>query len=177
MEKLIDGCINGKPKARKELFRRFHKVLLGTCLRYSRDKHEAEDILLEGFIQIYAKIESYSYNGSFEGWLKRIMVNTAIDYFRKNKKENLHHNIDDFNDIVSADIDVLNQLSAKEILNLIQTLPQGYRITFNLFAIEGYSHKEISKKLHVTESTSKSQVRKARLWLIKKLKENYDLTS
>lgn len=174
MEKLIDGCIKGKHKARKELFRQYRRILLGICLRYARDKSEAEDILLEGFIRIYSKIGTYSNAGSFEGWLKKVMLHTAIDYFRKNRKENFHQNIDDYNDLVSEDIDSLKQLSAKEILGLIQTMPQGYRIVFNLFAIEGFSHKEIAEKLQVTESTSKSQVRKARFWLMKKLKNNYD---
>ncbi len=174
MEKLIDGCKAGKQKARKELFRRYHKMLLGICMRYSRDKSEAEDILLEGFIQIYSKIGTYSNNGSFEGWMKRVMVHTAIDYFRKNQKHNIHHNIDDYNDIVVEDVDALKQISAKEILELIQTLPQGYKIVFNLFVIEGYSHKEIAEKLEVTESTSKSQVRKARIWLMNRLSKSYD---
>ncbi len=174
MGNLIDGCVKGKPKARKELFRRYQRMLLGTCLRYSRDKSEAEDILLEGFLQIYSKIGTYSNNGSFEGWMKRVMVHTAIDYFRKNRKENTHLNIEDYNNIVSEDFDAVKQLSAKEILELIQTLPQGYRIVFNLFAIEGYSHKEIAEKLEVSESTSKSQVRKARIWLMNRIKRNYD---
>ncbi len=174
MEKLIDDCAKGKQKARKELFRQYHKMLLGICLRYSRDKSEAEDILLEGFMQIYSKIGTYSNVGSFEGWLKKVLLHTAIDYFRKNKRENIHQNIDDYKDLVSEDIDSLKQLSAKEILNLIQSMPQGYRITFNLFAIEGYSHKEIAEKLQVSESTSKSQLRKARIWLMKKLKNSYD---
>lgn len=173
MKDLINGCALGKRKSRKELFRRYHKMLLSICLRYSRDKSEAEDILLDGFMQIYSKIETYSYEGSFEGWMKRIIVNTAIDNFRKNKKEVFHQNIDEYTDIVSAETDILKELSAKDIIALIQTLPQGYRIAFNLFAIEGYSHKEIAEKLQVTESTSKSQVRKARIWLMNKLVNNY----
>lgn len=174
MEKLIEGCIKGKQKARRELFRRYRSMLLGICLRYSRDKSEAEDVLLEGFMQIYSKIGSFSYEGSFEGWMKKVMVHTAIDYFRKNRKENFHHNIDDYQEIVSDDIDSLNQLSAKEILTLIQAMPQGYRIVFNLFAIEGYSHKEIAEKFKINESTSKSQLRKARMWLMKKIENNFD---
>lgn len=174
MEKLIDGCVKGSPKARKELFRQYHKILLGTCLRYSRDKSEAEDLLHEGFMQIYSSIASYSHSGSFEGWMKKIMVYTAIDHFRKNKKEYYHENIDDYNHMASDDLDALKNLAAKEIIELIQTLPQGYRMVFNLFAIEGYSHKEISEKLQIAESTSKSQVRKARIWLMKKLNNNYE---
>jgi len=173
MKDLINGCVLGKRKSRKELFRRYHKMLLSICLRYSRDKSEAEDILLEGFMQIYSKIETYSFEGSFEGWMKRIMVNTAIDNFRKNKKEVFHQNIDEYTELVSEETDILKELSAKDIIALIQTMPQGYRIAFNLFAIEGYSHKEIAEKLQVTESTSKSQVRKARIWLMNKLVNNY----
>ncbi len=172
MNQIINGCIKGKQKARKELFKLYHKTLLGTCLRYSRDKSEAEDILLEGFIQIYSRIETYSGNGSFEGWMRKIIINTAIDYFRKNKKENFHQNIDDYNYLPSDEADILKQISAKEIMSLIQSMPQGYRVVFNLYAIEGYSHKEIADLLKVTESTSKSQVRKARIWLMKRLKYN-----
>lgn len=174
MEKLIEGCIKGKQKARRELFRRYRSILLGICLRYSRDKSEAEDILLEGFMQIYSKIGSFNGTGSFEGWMKKVMIHTAIDYFRKNRKENFHENIDDYQEVTSTEIDVFNNLSAKEILGYIQAMPQGYRITFNLFAIEGYSHKEIAEKFNISESTSKSQVRKARMWLMKKLDNNFD---
>jgi len=95
MEKLIEGCIKGRQKARRELFRRYRSMLLGICLRYSRDKSEAEDILLEGFMQIYSKIGSFSGSGSFEGWMKKVMVHAAIDYFRKNRKNYFHENIDE----------------------------------------------------------------------------------
>lgn len=149
-------------------------MLLAICLRYACDKSEAEDILLEGFVQIFTKIETYSNNGSFEGWMKKVVVHTAIDHYRKNRKENSHQNIDDYSHLVSEDMDALKMLSAKDIIKSIQEMPQGYRIAFNLFAIEGYSHKEIAEKLQVTESTSKSQVRKARFWLMKKLNNNYD---
>jgi RNA polymerase sigma-70 factor (ECF subfamily) len=174
MKNLIDGCIKGKHLARKELFRKYRQMLLGICLRYARDKAEAEDILLEGFMQIYTKIGSFSNEGSFEGWMKKVMVNTAIDFFRKNRKEIIHQNIDDFHEVVSPDFDAFNQLSAKDILTMIQIMPQGYRIVFNLFAIEGYSHKEIAEKLQISESTSKSQLRKARIWLVNKLKSSYE---
>ncbi|MBU3926171.1 MAG: sigma-70 family RNA polymerase sigma factor [Bacteroidetes bacterium] len=174
MKKLIDGCKAGNSKARKELYHRYNRKFLGTCLRYARDKAEAEDMMLEGFMQIFSKIETYSHAGSFEGWMKKVMVYTAIDFYRKNKKELHHDNIDDHLEVGSDDTNALNQLSAKEIIDLIQTLPQGYRIVFNLFAIEGYSHQEIAERLDITESTSKSQVRKARIWLMKKLRNNYE---
>jgi len=174
MKKLIDGCIKGSQKARKELFRLYNRKLLGICLRYASDKAEAEDMMLEGFMQIFSKIDTYSHSGSFEGWMNKVMVYTAIDLYRKNKKELFHDNIDDHLEIGSDDFNALNQLTAREIIELIQTLPRGYQMVFNLFAIEGYSHKEIAERLEITESTSKSQVRKARIWLMKKLKNNYE---
>jgi RNA polymerase sigma factor (sigma-70 family) len=174
LDKTINDCKKGKAKARKLLYEQYHRLLLGICVRYSRDKSEAEDILLDGFMQIFQKIESYAFEGSFEGWMKRIIVHTAIDHFRKNKKENFHLDIDDFQQTASNTTDVLKKMAADDILKIIQQLPPGYRLTFNLFAIEGYSHKEIAERLNISESTSKSQVRKARLCLIGKLKNTYD---
>ena len=173
MKKLIDECKKGKQKARKELYHRYNEILMRICLRYSKNEFEAEDILMEGFMKIFSKIQSYSYNGSFEGWMKTIVVHVAIDYFRKNKNENDHQDIDNYSHLPYDHTDALNQLSSLEILTLIQSLPEGYRIVFNLFAIEGFSHKEIADKLQITESTSRSQLRKARLWLMKKMDDRY----
>jgi RNA polymerase sigma-70 factor (ECF subfamily) len=169
MEKLINGCKEGKRGARKELFDKYRSLLLGICLRYSKNKSEAEDILMEGFINIYTKINTYSHQGAFEGWMRKVMVNTAIDYHRKNEKYNKPDDIDEHYNIQSKDEDALKQLSAKEIMALIQKMPPGYRLVFNLYAIEGYTHKEISQKFEISVSTSKSQLQKARLWIIKRL--------
>ncbi len=172
LETLINGCAKGKNKARRELFNRYKRELLGICMRYARDKSEAEDILLEGFIQIYSKVKTYEGRGSFEGWMKRIIVNTAIDYFRKYRRENMHQNIDDYMEVTNPDQDAFMKLNEKEILTLIQSLPAGYRVVFNLFAIEGYSHAEIADRLGITVSTSKSQLRKARAKLVHTLENN-----
>jgi RNA polymerase sigma-70 factor (ECF subfamily) len=138
-------------------------------MRYAKSKDEAEDILQMGMIRTFKSIDSYSGIGSFEGWMKRIMVNIAVDNFRKNNKHYHHHDIDEINGHSAIVIELPDSLEVKEILSTIQKLPDGYRMVFNLFAIEGYSHKEISKKLGISESTSKTQLMKARKSLQKKL--------
>jgi RNA polymerase sigma-70 factor (ECF subfamily) len=148
---------------------KYYGSLLGICMRYGKSKAEAEDILQIGMLRIFKNIESYSGKGSFEGWMKRIMVNVAIDNFRKNSKYYYHHDIDELNDEPYLTSDIPNSLEVEDILNTVQQLPQGYRMVFNLYAIEGYSHKEISLKLGISENTSKTQLLKARRSLRKKL--------
>jgi RNA polymerase sigma-70 factor (ECF subfamily) len=135
---------------------------MGICLRYAKNKSEAEDILLMGFTRIFQKIDSYSASGSFEGWLRRIVINVAIDNFRKNKKNYYFETIEDttFNSEYADYIP--DSFAMEDILKTVQSLPNGYRIVFNLFAIEGYSHKEIAELLGFSESTSKTQYLKAR---------------
>ncbi|NOX87089.1 MAG: sigma-70 family RNA polymerase sigma factor [Chlorobi bacterium] len=166
---IIDGCRRGKHRAQKALYDRYHPVLMGICLRFAKSNAEAEDILLMGLTRIYDKISDYNGSGSFEGWMKRIMINVAIDNYRKNLKHYFH---EDFNDL-SADatgVDYIpDNFSVGDIIRTIQELPDGYRIVFNLYAIEGYSHKEIAEKLNISESTSKTQLMKARKKLRQKL--------
>lgn len=168
---LIRLCIRKNAKAQKLLYDTYHSSLLGICLRYGTSRAEAEDILQLGMITIFKNIASYSSNGSFEGWMKRIMVNVAIDNFRKNKKYYHHHDINEVNSTPYFVLPPPNHLEVKEILKTIQQLPAGYRMVFNLYAIEGYSHKEIAKKLDISENTSKTQLHKARKSLRKKLLE------
>ena len=146
-------------------------------MRYAKSKDEAEDTLQLGMIRIFQSINSYSGSGSFEGWMKRIIINIAVDNFRKNSKHYHHRDIDDFK--VHSDIvtELPNNIEVKEILNTIQQLPDGYRMVFNLYAIEGYTHKEISIKLGISESTSKTQLLKARISLRKKLQAMNQLPS
>lgn len=175
-EQIIEGCIKKKRRARKELFERYHKRLRGVCLRYCSSKDEAEDVLLMGFLNILKKIESYNGKGSFEGWMRRIIINTAIDNYRKNKK---HY---DYSELEEVDIESIpslitgfpDNLSTQDILALVQNLPHGYRVVFNLFAIEGYSHSEIGKMLGISANTSKTQLHKARIILQEQLKEKID---
>lgn len=161
--KLVKQCKNGSHKAFDDLYAKYSPVLFGICLRYARDYSSAEDILQEAFITIINKIEGYRFEGSFEGWLKRVTVNTAINYIRKQSRQNLFR-IDDesYHDPPSQEADVVSSLSEKELMQHIQALPDGYRTVFNMFVIEGYKHTEIAEILGVTESTSRTQLAKAR---------------
>jgi RNA polymerase sigma factor (sigma-70 family) len=161
-QEIINGCLKRKRKAQKILFERYHATLMGICMRYAKNKSEAEDILLMGFTRIFQKIESYSAAGSFEGWLRRIVINVAIDNFRRNKKNYYFETLEDstFNSEYADYIP--DSFAMADILKTVQSLPNGYRIVFNLYAIEGYSHQEIAELLGVSESTSKTQYLKAR---------------
>ncbi len=166
---IVDGCINKKRRARKELFKRYHGRMLSLCLRYCSSKDEAEDVMLSGFLKIFNKIDTYNKKDSFEGWMKRIIVNTAIDNYRKNKKHYKYLEISDFDEESFMGFEFPDNLAVMDILKMVQDLPVGYRVVFNLFAIEGYSHKEIAEMLGVSVNTSKTQLHKARLILQKKL--------
>jgi len=168
-DELVKRCVRKEAKAQKLLYDTYHGTLLGICMRYAKSKTEAEDILQTGMIRIFKHISSYSGKGSFEGWMKRIIINVSIDNFRKSNKFYYHHNFDQLNGESYLRLEIPDDLELKDLLKLIQELPPGYRIVFNLYAIEGYSHKEIGEKLGVSENTSKSQLLKARRALIEKL--------
>ena len=168
-KELIRLCKRKNAIAQKLLYNTYHSSLLGICLRYGKSYAEAEDIFQMGMIRIFKNIGSYSGKGSFEGWMKRIVVNAAIDNFRKNNKYYYHQDIDEINGTPYYALDIPDHLEVSDILNTVQQLPIGYRMVFNLFAIEGYSHKEISEKLGISESTSKTQLLKARKSLKNKL--------
>jgi RNA polymerase sigma factor (sigma-70 family) len=162
---MIEGCISGNPRAQKQLYDKFSGKMMGVCLRYCSNMDEAEDALQEGFVKVFTKISEFKRDGSFEGWIRRIMVNTALDLLRKNKKHAFNASIDDVNVHLTDGETALNQLAAEDLLMLLSKLPTGYRVVFNMFAIEGFSHKEIAEHLGVTESTSKSQYSRARAFL------------
>jgi len=164
--KLIKKSIKGDAEAQRVLFNRFAPKMLGVCLRYAKNKNQAEDILQEGFIKVFFNIKKFK-GGSLEGWIRRIMVNTSLDEIRKSTKFKKNISIENINEKEKSYI--LEGLMAQDILNIIKKMPSGYRIVFNLFAIEGYSHKEIAKKLGVSESTSKSQYFRARAFLKNKI--------
>lgn len=131
------------------------------CLRYASSDEEAQDMLQEGFIRMFTKLDSYKGNGSFEGWVRRVFVNTAIKYYHKMRK---HNSTDTLDSVASRKVraTAISELSEKEILRLIRELPDGYRHVFNMYAVEGYSHKEIAEQMGIEESTSRSQLVKAR---------------
>ena len=147
-----------------ELYKRFAPKMYGVCLRYASNAEEAEDILQEGFIKVYNKIGSFRREGSFEGWIRRIFVNTAIEQFRK--KVYLQPITEIEEDTVEGKyLSVLDRLSEKDIIQLIQQLSPGYRTVFNMYVVEGYTHKQISEMLGISEGTSKSQLSRAKMIL------------
>lgn len=171
-QQLIEGCSRNDRKAQKALYEQYASVLLGICCRYTRDRAEAEDVLQEGFVKIFSHIAQFSGTGSFEGWMKRIMVNTAITHFRANQK---HFNQLDITEIRESRVEDSSlpeaDFSQEDLLGVIRQLPRGYQVVFNLFVIEGYSHKEIGEMLGIDVGTSKSQLSRARSILQEKLKE------
>src|SRR5450432_2830260 len=163
---LIEGCLRGERHSQEALYRNFSPTLFAICLRYTSDYHQAEDMLQEGFIKVFSKLKSYRFEGSFEGWLKRIFINTAIENFRRNQHLNHMMEVNDLkNDLVQEDD--FHRLSEAELLGMIQLLSPGYRTIFNLYAVEGYTHSEIAVKLGITVGTSKSQLARARYLLQK----------
>lgn len=162
---LIERLKNQEFKAQKILYKKYSSKFLGICMRFAKNKQEAEDILQDSFIKIYKKIGQFNYEGSFEGWMKRIIINTAISNYRKYHKV-CNIEIDEFilreeQASFAFDIDEC-EFTREEILKAIQSLSPGYRIVFNLYAIEGYSHKEIAEMLNIDISTSKSQYSRAK---------------
>lgn len=169
-EKLIKQCQKKSHKAFDELYKTYSAVIFGICLRYTKDRTEAEDLLQECFIKILNKIDDYKFQGSFEGWLKRLTVNTAINYIKAKKK----FSFDEINDIniefSNDDINIIESMEAEEIINLINQLPVGYRTVFNMYVIEGYKHSEIAEILGISDITSRTQLKKARETLINMIK-------
>ena len=164
-EELVKGCINKKPIAQKHLYERFSRKMFGVCLRYTDDRDEAEDILQNGFIKVFENIETFKASGSLEGWVRRIMVNTALNHYRQNKASRMKVDLDSVEYMLEGSDQIDGALNIKELLKVIQTMPAGFRAVFNMFAIEGYSHKEIAEQLNISEGTSKSQYSRARAYL------------
>ncbi len=171
-EQIIEGCINGKPDFQRALYDKYNRKLMGICMRYAKDQHEAHDLLQDGFIKIFNKLGSYNGKGALGAWLCRLMVNNCLDHIRKTKNQRNHVEVDLADTYENATSEILSNLSVQDILKYIQQLPTGYKTVFNMFAIEGYSHREIAEELGVTENTSKSQFRKARLQLIEIIEHN-----
>lgn len=170
-EEMLEGCMAKREQAQKQLFEKYKRVMTGVCMRYADRYEEAQDIVQNGFIKVFKKIDTFSGKGSLEGWIRRIMVNTALDYLRSNKHERFNVSVDDVDYKLKEGSNALGNLQAEDLLKIIRELPTGYKTVFNLFAIEGYSHKEIAEQLDISENTSKSQYSRARALLQKKLAE------
>jgi RNA polymerase sigma-70 factor (ECF subfamily) len=158
---LIETCIAGERKSQKQLYDLFAPKMFSICLRYSKNQMDAEDVLQEGFVKLYNNLHRFRGEGSFEGWVRRIFVNTAIEHIRrKNLNTTVGEGLE--NSIADKYHNALDNLYKKDIINSSLTLSDGYRTVFNLYAVEGFSHKEIALKLGITESTSKSQFSRAK---------------
>jgi len=172
-QELIKGCIAARPKAQKALFDIYAPKLYVVCLRYMKDQMRAQDVLQDTFVKIFAHIGNYKSEGAFEGWLKKIAVNTSLDQLRKDKKLLTDVSLDDVSHKIAHQDYSVEKLMADDLLKLVQALPDGYRTVFNLFAIEGFSHQEIAQQLSISESTSKTQYLRARAYLKERI-ENID---
>ena len=161
---LLRGCMEGNRRMQEELYRRFSPRMYAVCLRYAGNAEEAEDILQEGFIKVFKKLDSFRSEGSFEGWVRRIFVNTAIEHFRR-KRYLMPVTEKEENTIEGKYTSVLDELAEKDILALVQELSPGYRTVFNMYVVEGYTHKEIADMLGISEGTSKSQLSRAKVIL------------
>ena len=168
LDKLIHNCKRGDRKAQEQLYRKYSRILFGICLKYSRNKTEAEDNLHDSFMTIYDKIGQYKYKGSFEGWMKRITVNTVLQKYRK--EEYLNVVSENFEEEVEEETGYLD-VELHTLLRYIQELPNKYRLTFNMYVLDGYSHKEISQELGTSTGTSKSNLARARMILKEKIKK------
>lgn len=163
-KKLIQACIAEDKTAQRALYELHSPKMYFLCLRYAKNDAEAQDILQDGFIKVFDKLSSFQFKGSFEGWVRRIMVNTALNYIRKKSHQEEVIGLEDYQDqVVSSK--AISKLSEQELLKLIQQLPDGYRMVFNLYVIEGYSQKEIAEKLAISANTSRSQLAKSRKWM------------
>ena len=157
----IGACVNNESWAQQKLYEDHYNVMYPICQRYATDDDEAMDILHEGFIKVFRHISKYTVGTSLSAWIKRIMVNTAIDYYRKRTRRRVE-DIDNAHDLSHNDPNALNNIAAEEIIRALQVLSPAYRSVFNLYIIEGYSHKEVAEKLGISESTSRSNLVKAR---------------
>ena len=166
---IIVGCQKNKRLAQQKLYKKYGNVLLGICMRYLKDKYIAEEILTAGLLKVFEKIGQFENKGSFEGWLRRIMVNECLMYLRKQKKEIYHQDIENIAEEELVEVETETTWNSEELLEMIQKLPTGYRTVFNLYAIENYTHKEIAEILNISIGTSKSQLSKARKMLQKSL--------
>ncbi|SHE84259.1 RNA polymerase sigma factor [Dysgonomonas macrotermitis] len=174
---LIEGCKKEDRKAQQLVYEKYARVMYGICLRYSSDRDAAQDLLQDGFIKVFLNINSFENKGSFEGWMKRIFVNLALENIRKEKTKKLYNdedieNISDI-DIIDEATGDIDRLTEDELLKMVQELPKGYRSVFNLYAIEDYSHKEISEMLGIAEGTSRSQYIRARALLQEKIRDYF----
>ena len=164
-EALLQGCLRKQPAAQKALYEKYSAKMLAVCFRYAHSREDAEDMLQEGFIKVFSQIHSFENRGAFEGWIRRIMVHTCINTLKKNKKFNESVDIIHATSLQVKEENIPSILQAKQVVECIRLLPIGYRTVLNLYAIEGFSHREIGGMLDIEESTSRSQYTRAKAML------------
>jgi len=168
---LAEACLSGNEKAQAQLFEQYSGQMMALCLRYGRDYEEARDMFQDGFIKVFQKLNMYNGKGPLGAWIRRTMANNALDQIRKNKREKVHEESFEieFKYEHESEFELFNddeqELTNEKLTGLIQTMPQGYRTVFNMYVVEDYSHKEIAEQLGITESTSKTQYRKAKAYM------------
>ena len=162
---ILVGCLNNDPSAQRELYNRYSPKMLSVCYRFSNSREDAEDMLQEGFIKIFTQIHTFQNKGAFEGWIRRIIVHTCINFLKKNKKFSNSIDLDQADYLEVKEETVPSVMQARQIIECIRLLPIGYRTVLNLYAMEGYSHKEIADMLDIEESTSRSQYTRAKVML------------
>ncbi|HLL41695.1 MAG TPA: sigma-70 family RNA polymerase sigma factor [Segetibacter sp.] len=164
-EYIIAGCLHNEPSAQRELYNRFSPKMLSVCYRFAQSREDAEDMLQEGFIKVFTQIHTFQNKGAFEGWIRRIVVHTCINFLKKYKKFSDSVDLDYAGFVHIKEESIPSIMHAKQVIECIRLLPLGYRTVLNLYAIEGYSHREISIMLDIEESTSRSQYTRAKLML------------
>ncbi|MFZ6024879.1 MAG: RNA polymerase sigma factor [Bacteroidota bacterium] len=162
---IIAGCLQNDAAAQRELYNRFSPKMLSVCYRFAPNREDAEDMLQEGFIKVFTQIHTFQNKGAFEGWIRRIIVHTCINFLKKHKKFNESLDISYANTVHVKEETVPSIMQARQIIECIRLLPVGYRTVLNLYALEGYSHKEIGIMLDIEESTSRSQYTRAKAML------------
>lgn len=169
---IIDGCLKNDRKMQKALYEKYSPTLYAICLRYAKSQEEAQDVLQEGFIKVFKYIGQFSREHSFEGWLKRIFINTSITHYKQNLKHYYQQDIDEIKETKTESGNYTDvEYTKEELLNVISSISDGYRIVFNMYAIEGYKHKEIAETLGIDVATSKSQYHRAKKVIQQKLEE------
>ncbi|MCB0760089.1 MAG: sigma-70 family RNA polymerase sigma factor [Flavobacteriales bacterium] len=168
-QELVRACLEGSGKAQRLLYDKYSGQMMAVCLRYAGNEPDAQDMMQEGFIKVFDKLGQYSGKGSLVGWIRSVVISCALVHIRKEKRFMFHEDVEEVQHLTDDDVDAVSRMSQAEIMELIRQMPDGYRTVFNLFAIEGYSHKEIAELIEVSESTSKTQFFKAKAWLKKEL--------
>jgi RNA polymerase sigma-70 factor (ECF subfamily) len=165
---MVEGCVRGDESCQSLLYHRTCSKMYGVCVRYIKDRDKAEDVMQEGYLKVFKFINNFRWEGSFEAWMRKVFVSACLEELRKNTPEVWNEGIYENNLAYSEDL-IMDRIAANELLEMVQSLPDGYRTVFNLYAIEGYSHKEIGEFLGISETTSKSQLSRARGLLKEKI--------